>query len=351
MPVIKNSSNYIDSLDVLRAIAALLVCFQHMCLSWGAQETLSSFKSTLAHQVIWDLDLGKIGVMIFFLISGYLIPFTVTSSGMAAQRLFIKKRLLRIYPMFLFAIMVSLFVKAWEDNYEFDIVLLILNLLLVPNFFERAFISGVFWTLQIEVFFYLIVATFVPWTTFSGKGNLISLVLVVLALGAEAARALALDSSVVREVARVLGMTAFIFLGALIRLWREQLLDKGGAATLCLFMVYEFLYRGYKFAQLEAVSVAPKFSSLAGAIAISVFLLVLYVKKGPQFIAFFGKISYSLYLVHLPVITLTISALTWIAPYLTSMLLDSVFFFLSLGISIAISALTYRYIELRFLIR
>ncbi len=346
-----NKTPHLDSLDMLRAAAAILVCLHHAFITWGAQDHQTGFKYTLLHQMAWDLDLGKIGVMIFFLISGYLIPFTVSTTGLAAQKVFIKKRFFRIYPMFIVAITFGLLINALTKDYQFDLIELILNIFLVPNLFGQEFISGVFWTLQIEIFFYLIVASAIPWVTLNKKSYLVSCMLIALALGAEAARAMSTELGALRELSRVFGMTSFIFLGSLLRFWRDRALDRVGTVTLVIFLTHEFIYRTLKLYQVDVVSAAPKFSSLAGAIAVITFLWVLLVKKGPHFLVFLGRISYSLYLVHMPVILLTVNALAATQVGFRGIYLDLLFFSLILIFSISISAVTYRYVELRYLRR
>jgi peptidoglycan/LPS O-acetylase OafA/YrhL len=344
-------SDLIISLELLRAISALLVLVHHMFLSWGAQEAGENFKSTIFYQLAWDLDLGKIGVMIFFLISGYLIPFTIGKHGFSSQKQFLQKRFLRIYPLFFVSVVVGCVFQIYGYHQSTSYSQFILNLLMVPNFFGREFVSGVFWTLQIEVFFYIIVASVVPWTPCLRTPQLIAVLIITLTSTAEALRTVSHEFFAIHELSKILGMLSFIFLGSLLRLWKEQRLGKIGTFTMYLFFCHEFIFRLYKFIQLESFTLAPKFSSFAGVIAIFVFIFALNVKKVPSFGLFLGKISYSIYLNHSLIIVVAVIALSTLEKNRYGLLLDLFYFAVVLAVTFLVSTFTYRFIERRFIHR
>jgi len=98
------------------------------------------------------------GVALFFLVSGYVIPFSVR--GGLAWRGFAVRRLLRIYPLLLAALaLVGLggwtgVLDHWADLRGAGAARWLANLLLVQDFVGVAPILGVTWTLAFELAWY-----------------------------------------------------------------------------------------------------------------------------------------------------------------------------------------------------
>ena len=94
-----------ECLDGLRFIAAFMVVFAHT-LGFGWTEL--HLKSQFVH------SLGHYGVAVFFCLSGFLLyrPFviaTIDGTPMPALRPYLRNRLLRIVPLFWFALAVYVF--------------------------------------------------------------------------------------------------------------------------------------------------------------------------------------------------------------------------------------------------
>ena len=84
----------LDWLDALRGYAALVVVLFHLS---------PTVIGPGAHMAVFRvIDLGKYGVLLFFLVSGYVIPMSLERHG--SLRRFWIGRLFRIYPAYLFAI-------------------------------------------------------------------------------------------------------------------------------------------------------------------------------------------------------------------------------------------------------
>lgn len=146
------------NITLLRAVAALLVVYDHL-LAMGPERFLGAVSRPVAlirEYVTGPLgiiqDGGWLAVVLFFLISGFII----THAGMRETRgQFAVRRVLRIYPPLACAIVLAGF-AAWltgERIYSAGELLLsmtLLNYLAVPQFAPL----GVGWTLLIEVLFY-----------------------------------------------------------------------------------------------------------------------------------------------------------------------------------------------------
>lgn len=97
---------YFPSLNGLRAIAALMVVWHHF-----------NFSFPLRIGLRYDdfvLGLGKIGVILFFTLSGFLITFLLLKerelNGKISIGNFYKRRILRIWPLYYFIVILSFFV-------------------------------------------------------------------------------------------------------------------------------------------------------------------------------------------------------------------------------------------------
>ena len=94
-----NFSNRYEYLDVLRGIAVIAVCFMHVTgyiyRTYGNNHPLSPM---LDFFVVSSVDWGRFGVVLFFLISGFIIPNSL-KPGSSLGRFFVS-RMFRLYPVF-----------------------------------------------------------------------------------------------------------------------------------------------------------------------------------------------------------------------------------------------------------
>jgi len=146
-------------IDALRGIAALLVVYFHL--------HLHGFIGYPEHPVppgieYWFLlgyfDLGKYAVATFFVISGFLIPSTLSGRN-ADLRKYIVHRAFRLYPAYWLAILVAYFLPfLYAGRAGFPIWMGLVNLTMFQKFVGVPDAIGVFWTLQIEITFYIFCA-------------------------------------------------------------------------------------------------------------------------------------------------------------------------------------------------
>ena len=146
------SSEQIVGLDALRFFAALLVVFFHLGFWPWAYPTGKLFVANhgTAFPALWFLNVGWIGVEIFFVISGFVIAY---SSANATTFSFFRSRVLRLVPAAWICATITLLASLEAGLGAPET--LALPYLKSMTFWPRGpWLDGVFWTLPIEVAFY-----------------------------------------------------------------------------------------------------------------------------------------------------------------------------------------------------
>lgn len=154
--------------DQLRAIAVLTVLIVHWCgVYWVARDVVGEYiyappvPGAMSPLLGWlmppTFNYGPFGVSIFFLISGFVIPFSLRNKSPVE---FLVSRGWRVYPtyiagscvMLLSAWLSSLY---WDGGFSIDFKRMAANLLLVHMDLGYPTIDLVNWTLAIEIKFYI----------------------------------------------------------------------------------------------------------------------------------------------------------------------------------------------------
>lgn len=152
----------LESLQYARAIAAMLVVIDHTVTQFSLyQSTGIDFIDAILKKTI---NMGNIGVYIFFVISGYIMSYTTKNKtfNIAYANTFLRKRVKRIYP--LYWIYLSIFLALWAAglamrSYHYSAYQIISSYLLIPygvtdnKITPPVLAQG--WTLIYEMFFYI----------------------------------------------------------------------------------------------------------------------------------------------------------------------------------------------------
>jgi peptidoglycan/LPS O-acetylase OafA/YrhL len=147
----KASAGRLASLDVLRFGAAMAVVLYHYLYDYA--DTTTGTLATLSRAIVRH---GYLGVPLFFVISGFVVAWSAqgrTASGFA------RARILRLYPEFWLSVLLSALVftlakPGFPERLGLSGVLL--NLTMLPQFLGAEYVDGVYWTLFLEIKFYLI---------------------------------------------------------------------------------------------------------------------------------------------------------------------------------------------------
>jgi peptidoglycan/LPS O-acetylase OafA/YrhL len=155
--------DYFPVIDLLRGLAAIMVCFYHFTHNTGYYGAYLSEGNWLKEAG----SFGWLGVEMFFVISGFVIPYSLFKNQYTIKKAipFIKKRWLRIEPPYIvtiFLILLNWKYNGWLWSYEVDInwKQVISHFFYLPQFLGYTWINEIFWTLAIEFQYYLFMALF-----------------------------------------------------------------------------------------------------------------------------------------------------------------------------------------------
>src|ERR1700722_6313187 len=137
-------------LDVLRGVAALAVVFNHF----------GYFLPPVVKNSVYQwINPGDYGVVVFFLISGYIVPASLERKG--SVRTFWVSRLFRVYPLYLLAVTIAVALDMahvgglrGEDGAPETSILS--QMLMRSNVRAGQNVPNVVWSLSYEMIFYLL---------------------------------------------------------------------------------------------------------------------------------------------------------------------------------------------------
>jgi len=147
----------------LRGLAALAVAWFHFT---NANATFPTFGWLRASGTY-----GWLGVESFFVISGYIVPYAMLSAGYrrAAWPTFLAKRLLRLEPVYLVSILLTLalwWVSSRSPGFTRPpptAAQVLLHVGYLPGLLGYEWLDAAYWTLAIEFQFYLLMAVSFGW--------------------------------------------------------------------------------------------------------------------------------------------------------------------------------------------
>jgi peptidoglycan/LPS O-acetylase OafA/YrhL len=289
----------LDYLDTLRGVAALSVMWFHYVLAGKGSH--GAFGDTVVFALTEVVDLGKVGVVLFFAISGFIIPASIRGGSASPVRQFVIGRFFRLYPAYWISILLCLtFLKPenWPGLYP-----ILSNASMVQGFLGARDINGVAWTLQIELVFYMVcLGLFVSGILGSRRVQLAavlcSMVLALCLAGLRYGLTLKLP------VALPLAMS-IMFFGCL---WRGAVLEAEPVARrLSVYAALTILLLLPPICVL-AYSVDLGFKEtwyrylLSYIVGLGVFLLfTTRLRIRGRILVHLGTISYSVYLLHTPI--------------------------------------------------
>jgi peptidoglycan/LPS O-acetylase OafA/YrhL len=268
----------VQIVDCLRGIAALSVCCGHLASGNTGFPPDSILRITIG-------TYGWLGVEVFFVISGFVIPFALHRAGYQTRQYgtFLLKRLVRLDPPYLVTIFIAIcvgYLAATASNFQgqpFHVSApqVLLHFAYLNVLFGYPWLNPVFWTLAIEFQYYLLVGLL--FSAIATKNDKVRYGLF----------------GVMASLAILFPQKAFLFhwlflfmLGMLAFQYRVGIVRKIGFLTGALILSIGSVYT---------------LGFLIAAVGAATAVLIAFVQIRSRVLLFLGAISYSLYLIHDPI--------------------------------------------------
>lgn len=332
-----------ENIDALRIIAALLVVLQHFF--GDIVRTVQNIHPPLIKLIQYSLntiDFGRFGVILFFLISGFVVPFSIRGSD--PLRRFAISRFFRLYPALWLAVIVLSIFLTYQGSAP-PIATILADLTMFPSFIGFQWLSGIYWTLTIELVFYVFCAALF-WKSALYTPKIVTIFALLLIGSTTLPIFLRMHAGINLPVQYIGLHISFLYCGLLLRL--AMIDKKAGAWTgaiivtivqfSVLFTIGDFsLERGDSFFLIGKLPII-----VAYILAFIIFIFAIYSGK-PQssLLSVGGSISYSIYLFHGIAALLTYQFLQ-----LTGNWTDLFIGLISLSLTILISRSVYKYLEI-----
>lgn len=282
----------VKEIDGLRGLAVLLVVIFHYTYKYN-QIYGHSFEPS--HY----FEYARFGVQLFFIISGFVIFYSLSSKSCILS--FGYSRFKRLYPTYWFSLVLVYFVVCYFglDGRTVEFGDFAYNFLMFHEYLGVPHVDGVYWSLTVELTFYLIISI-----AFFKLNEQIDTVLIIWVCLSLFTYAPLVDESLILKVFRkvlILKYISYFAIGiVLYRLYELKSVNKQQCRyklililPLSLFAIY--LNDGVHFLL---------FTIFALLVLLSLLLIECKMTKiisgvlNAKALTYFGTISYSLYLVH-----------------------------------------------------
>lgn len=267
-----------ELIDVLRGLAALSVAWCHIVMN-----NPRTIEAVWLHRTIHvSAEYGYLGVYAFYVVSGFVIPLAMIRADYSFQAwgAFMGKRLTRLHPPYVASIVLALAV-AWAATLvpsyvgvPFDPAAgnLLLHFFYLPTVFGQEWINPVYWSLLVEVEYYLTLSLVMPWLMRLGERGL-ALALAVACL----------LPFLLNDLLHLPYHAPYFVIGLALCFWRTGRLSARMALAVGAFAVAMLVAQREPQYVIAAIIVLPFFARDVSA---------------PRLLRWLGDISYSLYLVH-----------------------------------------------------
>jgi peptidoglycan/LPS O-acetylase OafA/YrhL len=355
-------------IDAQRGLAALLVIWLHATDAFMQLPTPPA--GGQLYKISAAIDTGRIGVILFFAISGFVIPSSLRAVGNQttsdALRVFFIRRVFRLYPAYWVSVVAAALLGLFLMT-PFSHQTALLNLTMIQSVFDAPDVLGLYWTLRLELIFYIACALLFMFKVLQQPRWLVvgmfggPIVFAVLPRCVHWLNPQWLNPATAGPFLNYLTeyglFIAIMFWGALFRCWHDRAQADGtqrfSRVVLVVFILFALgicaapLLTWMFYAYLPS-ALASKLSVFMPPVSLGLGLFILLstkLKLNHRVSTWLGEISYSMYLFH-PIVFYTLFVLLrdrhlpWLAEaHLAVYLLLSV-----LG-TIAFSAIIYYAVE------
>jgi len=324
----KYEPSRLDYIDSLRGISAMLVVLSH------------AFAAATHNSL--NINLGQLGVFVFFMISGFVIPFSLKRSESPYRR-FLLSRFFRLYPAYWFSIALACGIWFITGEHQPSLKNLAANATMLQMAIGAPNLIGVYWTLFIELIFYASCIVLFSLGILDKPKRMIA-VFFVLCAASFAIALVRYFTHMKLPVAIPLALSLMYF-GCV---WRSAIVEKDLEASFFMRSMLGCLtitalascYLSYSW----DTSLKEGWISSAIGYVISLIAFVIFTTRVKITLAlpvFLGAISYSLYLVHHPIIEL----FQFMSKYMFSDIVWPMML-VAIAAAVVLSTVVYRLIEM-----
>jgi peptidoglycan/LPS O-acetylase OafA/YrhL len=363
----KNNKIYFQKLDALRFFSALAVVITHVELIKGAFGYPNLWNNPFIQQ------LGPLGVIFFFVLSGFLITYLLLEEeekfGKISVGAFYVRRILRIWPLYYLIVILGFYVlpnfdeikiKYLEQSFQENFYSMLVHyLLILPNlsltFYGHVPHIGHLWSIGVEEQFYILW----PWILSRGKNKLKVIIFFMISiLFLKGIYYIIFKTNFYPPINVLKDFVASFKIecmsmgawGAYMFKYRKDILEKHikvsglwSSVMLVLFLIYimpDWI--------MDASHLIYSFLFLY-IILFSVIKNKKYILLDNQRLIGFGRISYGIYMYHLMLIPMIIYLLSPLELSGNMIVFNFLLYLFVLVITFLISFLSYTYYERIFL--
>lgn len=300
-------SRRLPAVDALRGLAALFVVWQHYSEAFVSIPSIAKNGRFLA-DIAFSLDFGRIGVLCFFLISGFVIPASLKPGRPHPLGVFAVRRFFRLFPAYWVALLIGVVSLPLFNGTHFSTGTIVANIAMVQTFVLQPNVWGLFWTLEVELAFYVFCVLLFSFGLLNqARALFIACVGFTFLFGVLQVWVLnAPDLSPQKALAYMPLMLAVMLIGTLCRKFYDEGMDRKTLRTLVLATLICF---SVPLLIMAAAAVGrPLMASsyrfgLSHLLGLALFLGGLgLLKRAPRAFVWIGTVSYSVYLFH-PVVS------------------------------------------------
>lgn len=268
--------NSIKSIVSLRGLASLAVCIYHIALGNSLLFSGESIVKTIS-------SYGYLGVEVFFIISGFVVPYSMYKNHYQWDKLggFLARRSIRVeipYITSIFFLLILNYLSSLNSNYKGSEYAInwsdvFANLFYLPDLLQLNWLQPLYYTLKIEFQYYIVIGLI--FSLLVSKTDLFRILVFLVLIGFSFISSIDLFKYIGLFL---LGIAAFLF--------------KIEKVELKYFLISTIILLGIIFYQFYIDIVIVSALSLA---------YIFYMNRENKVLTFLGNISFSLYLIHIPI--------------------------------------------------
>lgn len=330
-------------IDTLRGIAVLSVLVQHVLEVIVQKHPTGAYYWPIHDVIGYYMNFGRFGVVLFFFVSGFVIPFSFPDSA-TPVRDFAISRFFRLYPAYWTSLLIGLVTMQLVEAKLAPLSQIVANVTMLQTFVNVPNLWVFYWTLAIELLFYFGCTALFAMGLLNRRFTAVTIVVAAALIGTTAA--ILIENRTVSSLMEVGLNLSAMFLGKIIR---DTVIGgklRWSHVTVCtlLYAIFALTLADRRFGGVYQENFFYTYSiGLAYVVAALVFIAfaVFGERLAWRPMAFVGVISYSVYLMS-PFVIVWMHKFLWLGD---GPLAWSVFLALIVALSILVSWMTFAFVE------